>query len=360
MLFLHIGTHKTGTSALQTFLTRRGADLDRCGVHYVRAGLGQGIAHHSLSWAVRGQYIGENAVWDEARAEIAAHRHMPTAMSSEAFWFTDPEKLQPELKDAGPIRIVAYLRRQDRYLQSLYKQAVTGGRPQSFEDWYARTGKRGDYLSIVRRWAEVFGPENIMLRPYDRAGGRIDVTEDFFSAVGVDVASLLAQRKRQSHNPSPRLELLELYRAVNQSGIELPRDKLFWPVMGGHQEYHRSADILDYERSAQLLKDFADSNAALEREFNRDPSTPLFPELVPFELPEFWDWRRPEYQRMAAEFMDALIKAARSGETRSDNERKNKKPRDARVSREERVARRKAARAKAGESGGDDGEGGEA
>lgn len=325
MLFLHIGTHKTGTTALQTFLTRRAPGLDERGVHYVRAGLGEGQAHHALSWALRGQYLGDASVWDEVRDEIAANRDKPTVVSSEAFWFTEPQAVGAELKDAGPLKIVVYLRRQDRYLQSLYKQAVTGGKPQTFEDWYARYHYRGDYLSVMRKWAEVFGPGAIVLRPYDRKGTRVDATADFFDAIGADVADLLAKRKNQARNPSPRRELLELFRAANQREIALPRDKLFWGVMHGNTEYHRSGDMLDYAQCQALMTDYDADNRILEAEFHRDPSTPLFPALEPFELPAFWDWTSPEYSRMCADFMDSLIAAARAGDTVSANARKLKR-----------------------------------
>src|SRR6185312_16148290 len=113
MLYLHIGTHKTGTSALQTFLTRRSPGLEKRGLHYVQAGLGDAHAHHALSWSLRGQYLGDASVWDEARAEIARYSARPTVISSEAFWYTDPASLVEKLKDVGPLRIVLYVRRQD-------------------------------------------------------------------------------------------------------------------------------------------------------------------------------------------------------------------------------------------------------
>lgn len=314
MLFLHIGTHKTGTSALQSFLASRADALDERGIHYVRSGLGKGMAHHALSWSVRDIQEVEPVVWEKTRREIAGHT--TSVLSSEAFWFADAAKVKAELEGIADIRIVIYLRRQDKYLQSLYKQAVTSGRKLDFFAWRERHIARGDYLAIIRSWAEAFGRDAIAIRPYERNGLRIDTVADFFDVLGTDVADLLARRKSRSNNPSPRLELLELFRAFNQLGLDIPHEKLFWAVLAGNRDYGRSADILSFEQCCALMREFDDGNKALAAEFHHDPSTPLFPEMTPFAPPEFWSWDRPEYFQMTADFLGAAIEIAKLGGSR--------------------------------------------
>lgn len=314
MLFLHIGTHKTGTSALQTFMTRRSDVLLEKGAHYIQAGLGEGIAHHALSFAIRGRPGSDMAVWDAVRAEIAASECPIQVLSTEAFWFTEPAKVKEALGGAGDVRLVVYLRRQDKYLQSLYKQAVTSGRKADFATWRAQYGFRGDYFSVLRQWADAFGADSIVVRPYERDGARVDVTEDFFHVLGIDVADELKRRKQRVHNPSPRRELLELFRALNQLGLDYKHDKLFWSVIGRSNAYIRSADILDTGQCAALMKDYDEGNRALAGQFYRDASTPLFPALAPVPPVEVWGTGSTEYFKMTVDFLDALSETALSGE----------------------------------------------
>lgn len=315
MLFVHIGTHKTGTSALQTFFTVYRAELAAKGVRYLKAGLGQGRAHHALPWSIRGMHGRTMAVWDEVRAELARDRAPIDVISSEALWFTDPALVKAELKDVADLRIVLYLRRQDKYLQSLYKQAVTSGRKSDFAAWRAQAADRGDYLSVLRKWAETFGKQNLILRAYERGGKRVDVTADFFEAIGVDVGSELedrGKRAKRRHNPSPRRELLALVRAANMTPYDFEHDKFFWSVIRRKDAYVGSADLLGYEDCVALMKDYDEMNRVLADEFFAGGE--LFPPMTRSELPDVWRVDDEDYIEMAAHFLEKLIDAAVAGE----------------------------------------------
>lgn len=316
MLYLHVGTHKTGTSALQTFLTRRPGAMDANGIHYLKSCLGQGIAQHPLSWAIRGVHGRGMEVWDEARAELKGSSQPVQVISSEGFWFTDPARVREQLEGLDDVRVVIYLRRQDKYLQSLYKQGVTSGRKQDFATWRSSMAFRGDYVSVVREWAAAFGKDSIVIRPYERDGGRVDVTADFFANVlGIDMSTELAKRKQKMHNPSPRRELLELFRALNFSNIEFHRDKFFWTMMGKDTAFIRSADLLTFEECVALMQEYAQGNSVLAQEFYRGEG-PLFPEMTPFPEPEIWTADRPEYFTMNAAFLRSLSDLLLSGEAK--------------------------------------------
>ncbi len=224
-------------------------------------------AHHALAWSVRGKHNVSMAVWDELRAEIAADEAATHVVSSEAFWFADPALVKAALGPVKELRIVAYLRRQDKYLQSLYKQTVTGGRRTDFETWRNDRSYRGDYLGVVRAWANAFGREAIDIRPYDRGGRTVDVVDDFVALLGIDDPDLTAKKTRAMHNPSPRREILELLRALNQLDLEFNHDAFFYPLMKRNPAYARSADLLDAAECGALIARFAESNRVLEAEF---------------------------------------------------------------------------------------------
>jgi hypothetical protein len=310
LLILHIGTHKTGTSALQTYLGNRAKDLDERGIHYLRSGRAAGKAHHELAWAIRGRKDAPMSSWDDTRAELANHRDSTTVISSEAFWFTEPQAVKDQLGETGT-RVVMYLRRQDKYLQSLYKQTVAGGgRRISFGEWREKFYFRGDYLSVVRAWAEAFGKDNLVIRPYERDGRTIDVVEDFLGFLGIEMVDELERNKAGRNNPSPRRELMELYRAFNQLDVDVDRDKFFYNVIRRNEDYIRSADLLGAEECAALASEFAAGNATLAREFYTG-SDPLFPDMKPVAPPEIWSPESPEYFAMQVDFLDAVWKFAR-------------------------------------------------
>lgn len=310
MLILHIGTHKTGTSALQTYLGNRAKYLDTRGIHYLRSGRAAGKAHHELSWAIRGRKGSEMSAWDDARKELETHAAAASVISSEAFWFTDPEPVKEQLRAVKDVRVVIYLRRQDKYLQSLYKQTVATGRRISFAEWRERYHFRGDYLSVVRRWADVFGKDSLDVRPYERQGATIDVVDDFLAYLGVEQTDDLERNKTGRANPSPRRELMEMYRAFNQLEVDVDRDKFFFNVIRRNKDYVRSADLLSPEECVALAAGFAADNAAVAREFYTG-SDPLFPEMKPAAAPEIWLPDSPEYFAMQVDFLDAVWKFAR-------------------------------------------------
>jgi hypothetical protein len=309
VLVLHIGTHKTGTSALQTYLSRRPEVLEQAGARYVQSARSAGKAHHELPWAIRGKRGAEMSAWRDLRAELDAYSSVENIVSSEGFWFSDPAAVKAELQGVRDIRIVMYLRRQDKYLQSLYKQSVTGGRKTAFSDWLERSRERGDYLAVVEQWAAQFGADALVVRPYERDGHTIDVVKDFGEFLGIDVG----ERKRgKTHNPSPRLELLQFIRAFNQLDLNVDRDKFFYSFIHRNPDYIRSADLLSYEQSTSLLSEYADGNRVLAERYHGGVA--LFPDLTREAAADIWPPDGEAYFSMIVHVLDAVVALASSGE----------------------------------------------
>ncbi len=323
MLVLHIGTHKTGTSALQTFLSRNPEALEQAGARYVQSARSAGKAHHELPWAIRGKHGAEMSAWQDLRAELDANSTFENIVSSEGFWFVDPAAVRAGLEGVRDIKIVMYLRRQDKYLQSLYKQAVAGGRKTGFADWLERSRARGDYLAVVDRWAAQFGAGALVIRPYESGGRTIDVVEDFAGIVGSKVAE--RKKKTKKHNPSPRSELLQFIRAFNHLDLDVDRDKFFYSLIHRNPSYIRSTDLLSYEQSVSLLSEYADSNRVLAERYCG--GTALFAEPTPETPPDIWAPDGAEYFSMVVDVLDAVVALAVSGEINLKTGKSEKKRR---------------------------------
>jgi hypothetical protein len=307
LLILHIGTHKTGTTALQRAMHYGARDLQAHGIRYIAAGRGDAFAHHRLAWALRGERRVPLSIWDDVRQELDASVETINIISSEALWFADPAGVKVELGEREDVRIVMYLRRQDRYLQSLYKQAVTSGRKGDFETWLGEMSFRGDYLSVVRKWAEQFGRDAIFVRPYERSGKTVDTVLDFFQILGFDLQTVLPNRKHGARNPSPRREVLHFLRAFNHLGLKVDHDKLFYGIIKRQKAYIRSADLLNESQCAELMERYAQSNAVIEAEFFRGEDSPLFPAPVSKPPPEMWGLGDQEFFKLTVDVLDTIV-----------------------------------------------------
>jgi hypothetical protein len=325
LLIIHIGTHKTGTSALQTFLTNNAAPLVTQGVRYIEAGREGRIAHHPLAWIASGRADIDPENWAAANRELARSGAPIDILSSEAFWFADPAQVRRNLAYDGEIQVVAYLRRQDAYLPSLYKQAVTAGRKVKFETWLDQMGHRGDYYAVLSQWADAFGADAIRVKPYERNGETVDLVHDFIDGLGIDSAAALAHYKPHRRNPSPRRELLHFIRAFNRLNFDIDQQKLFYALIKIDKNYVRSADLLTKERAQELLDRFAESNRNVAARFWHDDTVPLFPDTPPRDRPPGWSLEDPEFMELTVNALDAIVNFVRE-QPELKKRRKLKKP----------------------------------
>jgi len=126
-LFLHVGLHKTGTTAIQEFLSINKEKLQQQSLSYVESDL---LLHKS--WHI-GRYSKDEItpieeLWKPIKKQLA---HTSVIYSYEGFSNTIEE--QPDFVTdiinflpKNPIRIIVYLRRQDLHYESFYCQNVKG------------------------------------------------------------------------------------------------------------------------------------------------------------------------------------------------------------------------------------------
>jgi hypothetical protein len=200
-VFLHIGTHKTGTTAIQRFLDRNRRVLARHGVCYPQFG---SFASHPLAWAMgfSGKRVSDRQRKKlRARCERVFQRQISAAMkrghnvvlSSEAFsafnanrpFALDELGVLLKRHHLTDVKVVCYLRRQDDLVDSIYAERTKDGRPLELD----RATKiwRLNYVRFLEYFSERFGPENIIIRPFERTqfvDG--DLLTDFLSVLGVD------------------------------------------------------------------------------------------------------------------------------------------------------------------------------
>lgn len=217
--------------------------------------------------------------------------------------------LKQQLTEVKDVRIVVYLRRQDQYLQSLYMQAVRGGRRLSFAAWRENVPDRGKYLQAIDKWADAFGSEAIIIRPHER-NGVTDTVGDFCRVLG---SKPLVPDETIRSNSSPRRELLHFLRALNQLGLDVNERELFHEVAARDPAYVSSCHLLTYEESLALMESHAEENRILIEKYYRDESVPLFPELLPFEPLRKWDTESEEFFKLTVDVLKVVIAFATTG-----------------------------------------------
>lgn len=169
-LIIHIGSQKTGSTSIQTFLTQNQDKLRAAGRSYVKAGRGP-AAHNRI--AVKHKTDQFPAIMAKLAAEVQSAPDLTHIVSSEML-FTPrlarslAEQLPEEI--TRDTRIIAYIRRQDKFLEAMFKQVVKTGRfTGTPEEYMTKRDGALNYSRVLDAYAAEFGRENIVVVPYEPA-----------------------------------------------------------------------------------------------------------------------------------------------------------------------------------------------
>lgn len=240
-LILHIGHFKTGTTALQVFLSRNRDVLAHQGLVYCDL-LARNGKHSALAYAilrdagVRTLLHGFDHPDDAPTlwaGVFSAARALPDGqallVSSEEFMriggFPAAIKRLRTVFAAAPdvrVRVIAYLRRPQSHLQSWHNQLVKLGLTDRGFDAAVREviePVHYDYALALAPWIDLFGAEAVILRGFtDDLRHGDELYADFLGALGHRLP-LTAEVPRSDPNPRIDPRLLDLHRALNASGL---------------------------------------------------------------------------------------------------------------------------------------------
>ena len=126
-------------------------------------------------------------------------------------------------------KIIFVIRRQDSFIESIYRQAIRGGYSGSIKSFinykrgkYHRSspGKGGwmdiyslDYLSWIEHYRNLFGEENILILPYERLKAEKEAfLKDITDFIGVEY---IEPKKSEQTNKADSYLLLNMMRLAN-------------------------------------------------------------------------------------------------------------------------------------------------
>jgi hypothetical protein len=277
-LVLHIGVHKTGSTAIQYFMAEKRALLANGGLLYPSAYV-VNAGHHELAWALahRRRKGSTTVTAEEIVRAILDEAEMTGAetivLSSEAFErLKSPETETLKVLFGGmTAEIIVYLRRQDDALLSIYNQRVksSANRYCGTLDQLAANSKvisRLDYRALIQRWAEVFGSDALRVKIYDQSRfPEGNVIPDFLASLGVAV-EWTDQNKQINQSIDPLST--EIIRRLNRRDIpEKDRSILLERIVEASAARVSASTHVGWRGRESFMALFAQSNAEVARKW---------------------------------------------------------------------------------------------
>lgn len=222
-VIIHIGFHKTATSAVQEYCAGQRERLLANGVWYPQS-LGDCPGHQELAWVL----MTEQPPWADRRydplqvkrhyaAQLAARRGTPMLLSSEEFC-REPELAARDLHELfadAEVRIVAYVREPFDFLVSRYLHEVIYGESRPFPAFVRAEMASADLATRLSPWIDIFGRDLVVVRAYSHEMlEQRGIVGDLLSLFGVD--EIDAQSSEQIVNAGVAAELGSLFAYLNR------------------------------------------------------------------------------------------------------------------------------------------------
>ena len=244
-IFIHIGTEKTGTTSVQSFLTNNSQRLQQADFWYpadFSAPYVESNAHFPIVASLLNHDVDFVSPAKAAARDQCLLRFLEDCQGrTEKTVVISAEHFSSRLLDAGKLEyfrrqlagtfarviIVVYVRSQVAMAPSAYSTAVKTGRSSPLD--LAEVTPANPYyniLSMLDLWAGVFGRENMIARefaPHSLEGG--DICADFLRVLGLSGAFMEACARQ---NESLNLAELAALRRVNACLPAFESDPANW------------------------------------------------------------------------------------------------------------------------------------
>jgi len=301
-IYLHIGMPKTATTSLQAYFylnTKILANTYR--LHYAKSA---GTENHlkmaayaapnntrDLLDAVMANSESERKSFfkkfrSEASSVISKGDHLLVSnehMASRVSQTGELQALKQLTEGLGAVvKIIIYLRRQDKYMFSSYSTWIKSGGSGRFKSERYRQ-KKFDYTLLLEKWAKVFGKENMIVRPFEKSqwrGGSI--YSDFMSIFGIDNLSSFQDIPESANASLDRAQLVFL--AKFNKHVEAFEDDIPNKLRGNIVELLEGMSTADRiqlskEEVANIIEYFRKDNKLISKEYMNGQQ--LFSEDLP-------------------------------------------------------------------------------
>lgn len=231
---LHIGPHKTGSTAIQQAMHDAREELEGHGVHYA----GSGVRPREAGWAILGgiKAVGRpeprRRAWEELVEEVRVAGERRVCVSNEDFARATPAQAREIVDSLGGdrVHVVSVVRRLDRYLPSHWQERVKAREVRSYDEWLrlvlSETDTGWQWRNVwhahrvedaVRRWTDIVGSDRMTLVVADESDHDL-LPRTFEELLGLPAGLLELEAGRS--NRSLGYDELEMLRALNRVFVE--------------------------------------------------------------------------------------------------------------------------------------------
>lgn len=305
VVYLHIGTPKTGSSAIQFFCGNNRKLLKEKGVAYPKMpfafeGIGQYRNAHFLSHKVykddKRDYATQGEIYQEGMKVIqeSLQQADKVVLSDEHLWNEtewDEERFQMlrmQMEKMGAtLKVIVYLRRQDLLVQSYWAQQVKEGLQLSFLEYLEQ--RRYAYFQMhyaerLSRIEKAVGLENLIVRVYEKeqyAGDERTILSDFMDILSINDLSDFSQDE-PIRNTSLSGIYLEYKRRMNQYPIYRTKKNFLVVILTRLQEkeqgkqFYDQAVWFDRESHQRFMSQFEEENSFVAVRYLHRESGRLF------------------------------------------------------------------------------------
>lgn len=317
IIYLHIGTIKTGTTSLQNFFhLNRSLLKTKYNIYYPTS---PGLKNHTnlplyaydkniKDIIQRKKIINENALIafrkkfkERFIKEIRPHIKRNTAillsnehLSGRVQEVAEVKKLLSLFDEFDvQFKAIIYLRRQDKMMLSTYSTWVKNGgkwkiNPKAYKN------KRYDYVALLDLWAGILGKENLIVRPFEKSKLKNgDLYEDFCNLLNINSITNWQKPNREKLNASldqVQLQFLSAFNKYVPVTIDNKKNVLRGDIVKYLEESSSYTKLdLPYEEKQKIAAFFEKDNQLIASMYLPNKSQSLFdpiPEIEEEDLEE--------------------------------------------------------------------------
>lgn len=296
-LFIHIGTHKTGSTTIQNALLKNYRSLRKENIIYLPD-------RKLFKQLMTLKHIDEKII-DDIRAKLKIILRCYKIKDTTRFVLSqeglsgDPG-FGNDLSFAGyknaeiiaeslsritenlDVEIIIYIRRQDTFIESLYTQRIHEGGYDSFNDFLTRLPEDAfNWEFLLNSYSKHFGKENINLRIYDKLylPSKDSLLKDFSEVIN---SKSLLKRSMPSMNRGFSREALEIARITNRN-LSYPETQILFDIfqMVSSKMAFENYSYWNFNERKEFMAKYEQSNKNIVNTYLDIKSKPLFSDIKP-------------------------------------------------------------------------------
>ncbi|MDR9365956.1 MAG: hypothetical protein RI575_11495 [Balneolaceae bacterium] len=277
-LFLHIGTQKTGTTTIQSILSKTKKKLESEGIAY----LGRfAIPARKLRVVTEQNTEVENQIQSALENELREFENSNCktfVVSNEKFSgdkmiaYRNSGLIAASLKRIFEpynfdVKIIVFVRRQDKFIESTYAQRIYSGASLTFYEFLDQfTESDFHWSDLLDSYAAAFGKENILAQAFDRKylPDENSLIHNFGKIIGSESLSDFSGKVLKNQGYSRNT--LEIARLTNKH-LDKREMRSLRDILREADPKKRSYSFFSSNERKAFLKNYEESNSRVAKEY---------------------------------------------------------------------------------------------